>query len=54
MVTKEQLGWMALGVVALLAVKYPIVGLHYWNSVLHPKRTERPGVFYWPLMGLGR
>jgi hypothetical protein len=53
--TSQQLMWMTAGVLALLAIKYPIVGLKTWNGVLHPERRDNPnGLFYYPLMGIGQ
>jgi hypothetical protein len=53
MPNKQQLWWMATGVIALLVIKYPLVGLHTWNGILHPCRKDDPnGLFYNPLMGV--
>lgn len=38
--TKEHIKYMALGFFGLLFVKYIVVGLDDWNSVLHEGRIE--------------
>ena len=44
---------MFLGVGALLAIKYLLVGLKNWNATFHPDRQDDPhGIFYCPLLRL--
>lgn len=38
--TKRDLFWFVGGIVALLAVKYGVVGVLRWNNILHPGRVE--------------
>lgn len=43
---------MLLGIVALLVVKYLLLGLTVWDNILHPGRTEPHGsMFLNPLLG---
>lgn len=44
---------IALGIVALLIVKYAVVGLDAWDATFHPGRVE-PADSAWkkPLLGL--
>jgi hypothetical protein len=43
---------MVLGVVAILVVKYLLVGLTVWDNVLTPGRTEPSGsMFLNPFLG---
>lgn len=40
MKTEEKIKWFTFGAVSLLFVKYVLVGLDDWDSVLHPNRIE--------------
>lgn len=50
----ERLKWALIGIASLLAVKYGLLGLDWWNSLLHPGRQEPENlqVFRRPLLGL--
>lgn len=44
--------YMVLGILALLVVKYLLLGLNVWDNVFHPGRTEpNSSVFLNPLLG---
>lgn len=54
MTKQEWLPGMATEVVALLAVKYLVIGLDVWDGFFHPGRVEPSNLnaFKKPLLGL--
>lgn len=38
--TKNDFGYLLGGAVALLVLKYNIVGLNKWNAMFHPERLK--------------
>lgn len=50
--TGRDLWFMALGIAALLLVKYIFFGLDEWDKMFHPDRMDNPGSpFYFPFLG---
>ncbi len=37
---RERILWAGIGIAALLAVKYLVLGLLRWDKLFHPGRTE--------------
>jgi hypothetical protein len=51
---KTKTEFLILGFVALLVIKYLVVGLDAWNGVFHPDRVEGKSLdaFRKPLLGV--
>ncbi len=51
-VSARDVFWVLLGVGVLLLFKYAVFGLDLWDAKLHPGRSDAPGRFSQPLLGL--
>ncbi|MDG6998423.1 MAG: hypothetical protein JRN15_04835 [Nitrososphaerota archaeon] len=51
--TSRDWWFIALGIAALLLVKYVFFGLDEWDKIFHPDRIDNPGSpFYFPFLGV--